>query len=175
MTVLNKPDIVETMMSELELKRVGSQYKALCPFHTEKTASFIVNPARQTFHCFGCNEHGDVITFIQKYKSISFKETLRYLNIDNSKPYKPNPREDRKKELLQQYRQWKNDYMDFLCKILRSLEQAKLKATTMRRVESLACHYHQEPIWEHHFNILYNGKEQEKFVLYRELKHGRRL
>ena len=173
MTVLNKPDIVETIMAEMELRRTGSNYKALCPFHTEKTPSFIVNPARQTFHCFGCNEHGDLITFIQKYKELSFKDALASLGIDNSRQYKPNPRAERKKELVQQYRQWKNEYTGFLCNVLRMLDQRKMKFRTMEQVEKLSYHYHKEQIWEYHFEVLLGKDEDEKFELYKELKYGR--
>lgn len=73
-------EIVEVISSYLgPLKKAGGSLVALCPFHNEKTPSFHVNPTRQTFHCFGCNEGGDVFTFVKLYESLSFPETLQRL------------------------------------------------------------------------------------------------
>jgi DNA primase len=58
---------------------VNPNMKGLCPFHAEKTPSFMVNPARQSFHCFGCGEGGDVLTFMMKYYNLTFPETLKHL------------------------------------------------------------------------------------------------
>ena len=60
---------------------------APCPFHQEKTPSFHVNPVRQSFHCFGCNEGGDVFTFVSLYESLSFVESLRRL-AERAKTYR---------------------------------------------------------------------------------------
>jgi DNA primase len=81
--MIEKPDILSTIENEgIELKRG----KALCPFHDERTPSFIVNQRRQTFHCFGCGAHGDVITFIQKLHGYDFKDACKYLGITPGKP-----------------------------------------------------------------------------------------
>ena len=72
-------DIVDVIGSAIELKRAGSAFKALCPFHKEKTPSFMVNPERQTFHCFGCGKGGDVFRFIMEIEGVSFPEALRTL------------------------------------------------------------------------------------------------
>ncbi len=61
------------------LKRAGTLLKGLCPFHAEKTPSFIVTPDRETWHCFGCGEHGDIFTFIQKRDGLDFRESLTRL------------------------------------------------------------------------------------------------
>jgi len=57
----------------------GGSQKGLCPFHDEKTPSFNVSPARQTFHCFGCGEGGDVISFLQKIDGLTFVESVERL------------------------------------------------------------------------------------------------
>ena len=61
------------------LKRAGSQFRANCPFHNEKTPSFYVNPARQSFHCFGCGKGGDAISFVRDYENLPFMEAVRKL------------------------------------------------------------------------------------------------
>jgi DNA primase len=72
-------DIVEVIGGYLRLKRAGSNFVALCPFHQEKTPSFNVNPRRQIFHCFGCHKGGDVFRFVQEYEGVSFIEAVRRL------------------------------------------------------------------------------------------------
>lgn len=73
-------DIVELISARgVTLKRAGARYKGCCPFHQEKTPSFNVNPARQSYYCFGCQEHGDVFTFLMKQDGLSFIEAVRSL------------------------------------------------------------------------------------------------
>jgi DNA primase len=61
------------------LKRAGTVHKGLCPFHAEKTPSFIVTPERETWHCFGCGEHGDIFTFLMRRDGLDFREALARL------------------------------------------------------------------------------------------------
>src|SRR5688500_15474695 len=61
------------------LKRAGTVLKGLCPFHSEKTPSFIVTPERETWHCFGCGEHGDIFTFLMRRDGLDFREALSRL------------------------------------------------------------------------------------------------
>jgi DNA primase len=65
-------DIVEVIGSYFPLKRAGANFKALCPFHQEKTPSFMVSPSRQTFHCFGCGAGGSVFRFVMEYEHVDF-------------------------------------------------------------------------------------------------------
>ncbi len=77
--VAEKNEIVSVVSQYLTLKKSGTGYQGLCPFHNEKTPSFNVSPQKQFFHCFGCGEGGDVITFVQKIEKISFNEALHML------------------------------------------------------------------------------------------------
>ena len=73
-------DIIDIASDYLKLTKAGSNHKALCPFHTEKTPSFIINPERQTWHCFGaCGVGGDVIELVIKIEKINFSEALKIL------------------------------------------------------------------------------------------------
>ncbi len=72
-------DIIAEIGSRISLQRVGANYRALCPFHAEKSPSFYVNESLQRYKCFGCNESGDVFTFLEKYDGMTFAEALRHL------------------------------------------------------------------------------------------------
>jgi DNA primase len=72
-------DIVQVIGEVVELKKAGSRFTGLCPFHAEKTPSFSVNPQGQFFHCFGCGESGDVFSFVMKYNRQTFPEALKDL------------------------------------------------------------------------------------------------
>lgn len=77
--VKDETDIVEIVRQHVPLKVAGSVFKGLCPFHTEKSASFVVTPARQRYHCFGCGTGGDVISFVMETEGLSFPEAVEVL------------------------------------------------------------------------------------------------
>lgn len=77
--VRDKNDIVDTISKYVKLTRIGSNHKGLCPFHSEKTPSFTVSEEKQMFHCFGCNEGGDVISFLMKHENLEFMDALNML------------------------------------------------------------------------------------------------
>ena len=76
--VVDATDLVDLISDHgVTLKRVGSSYKGLCPFHSEKTPSFNVNPERGFFHCFGCSVSGDGLKFLMQYDRLSFSEAVK--------------------------------------------------------------------------------------------------
>ncbi|HKT39870.1 MAG TPA: DNA primase, partial [Ktedonobacterales bacterium] len=77
--IKQKLDIVEEIGAVVSLKKSGKAFKGLCPFHGERTPSFYVFPDKQDWHCFGCGERGDLITFVQKQQSLDFREALELL------------------------------------------------------------------------------------------------
>ncbi len=72
-------NIVDVVGREVDLKKAGANYKGLCPFHSEKTPSFMVNEEKQIFNCFGCGKKGDVIKFVQEYYKLPFMESVEKL------------------------------------------------------------------------------------------------
>ncbi|MCP4481236.1 MAG: DNA primase [bacterium] len=77
--VLSNIDIVDIVNDYLALKKNGSNFKGLCPFHNEKTPSFVVSQDKQIFHCFGCHEGGDALSFLLKIENLTFPEALKIL------------------------------------------------------------------------------------------------
>ncbi len=77
--VREKTDIVALINGYVPLKKTGQNFKANCPFHGEKTPSFVISPTRQIWHCFGCQKGGDVFTFLMQYENLEFPEALRML------------------------------------------------------------------------------------------------
>lgn len=102
--VKSKVDIVEIIGTRVNLKKAGRHFKGLCPFHSEKSPSFIVSPERQSYKCFGCQEGGDVLTFLQKYEGYSFLEALESMAARvgvTLQSYRPTEADSRRKRILE--------------------------------------------------------------------------
>ena len=101
--IKSKLPAIDVVGETVALKRAGTVYKGLCPFHGEKTPSFIVTPERETWHCFGCGEHGDIFTFLMRRDGLEFREALQRLaekaGVELSER---TAREDRRKKRLRE-------------------------------------------------------------------------
>ena len=95
--LLNRVDIVDVVSRYVQLKKGGANYVGLCPFHSEKTPSFSVSPAKQFYHCFGCGAHGNAIGFLMSYASMGYVDAVKDLasqvgmQVPESRP--PTPQE----------------------------------------------------------------------------------
>lgn len=77
--IKSKLDIVEVIREYIQVKAAGANFQALCPFHREKSPSFVISPDKQIWHCFGCGKGGDVLSFVQEIEGLSFPDTIRLL------------------------------------------------------------------------------------------------
>ena len=142
-------DIVDVIGSYIELKKSGANYKANCPFHGEKTPSFVVSPQKQIFHCFGCGIGGDSIKFVMEYEKLSYPEAIEKLasayNIPLSYTKSANNSSDARRvlEILQ------NRYKEALYKNDFAMDYLKKRGISLKSIE--------------HFGIGYVGDAKEVF------------
>jgi DNA primase len=100
--LLNRVDIVDVVSRYVQLKKGGANYSGLCPFHSEKTPSFTVSPAKQFYHCFGCGAHGNAIGFLMAYAALGYVDAVKELaqsagmQVPESRP--PTPHETARRE-----------------------------------------------------------------------------
>lgn len=107
--VVERADIVDVLGKHLKLKRSGQNYFACCPFHNEKSASFSISPLKQMYHCFGCGESGNSISFVMKYLGLDFVSAVKSL-ADQYGVHIPEANQEKfSKEQIQQHKQHKLD------------------------------------------------------------------
>ncbi len=101
-------DIVDVVGSYVELKRSGANFKAPCPFHDEKSASFMVNEQRQRYHCFGCGVDGDAIKFTMEYEKLNYPEAIEKLasSVNFTLHYTDNNERKERSNLLETLSEW---------------------------------------------------------------------
>jgi len=101
-------DIVDVIGSYIELKKAGGNFKAPCPFHDEKSPSFVVSPQKQIFHCFGCGAGGDAVKFVMEYEKLNYPEALEKLaqNYNFTLTYTDNKHNKPKTKVIEKLNEW---------------------------------------------------------------------
>ena len=162
----------------VELKQRGARHVGLCPFHNEKTPSFYVF-SDQHFKCFGCGEHGDCVDFIQKLHSLSFKDALKYLGIEQGRitPEMQRSIKQRKRqaELIKQFRDWEQRYGVYVSNLWYETKMLMIQGIPPDDLDLYAPLFHMLPVWEYHRDILIYGSDELKFELYKEAQNGRKF
>ncbi len=162
-------DIVEVVSQYLPLKRSGRNFKALCPFHSEKTPSFTVSPDKQIFHCFGCGAGGDVLSFVMRKENMTFPEAVRYLaRRANVQLPEADPRAASRREKLFELHRLAADYFHWGLTRSRAGERAReylnRREITKDSIEAFEIGYAQ-PGWESFLNrVRKKGYPEELLV-----------
>jgi DNA primase len=170
-------DLVSVVESAgIELKKSGTRHIGLCPFHSEKTPSFFVFPDNH-FKCFGCGESGNVIDFIQKLHGLSFPEALKHLGIDQGEPTSQVKadiqRRKHRAELVRQFRDWEQRYGTYVSDLWFQTKRLMTNGIPPDDLELYTSLLHMLPVWEHQRDILINGTDKQKFLLFKEAQKCR--
>lgn len=165
-------DLVAVIESAgIELKRSGTRLSGLCPFHQDRTPSFFVFQDNK-FKCFGCQESGDVIDFVQKMYGLSFRDALKHLGLERGK-ITPKIREDIKRRkhraaLVREFKNWLNRYTAHIGTLIIETEELMKAGIPREDLDLYASVLHGLPIWKYHLDILVSGTDEQKFLLYKE-------
>ena len=101
-------DILDVISNYIEVKKAGANFKAVCPFHDEKSPSFVISPQKQIYHCFGCGAGGDAIKFVMEYEKLNYPEAIERLADQNSYTlhYTDNKPQKQRSQLLEKLGHW---------------------------------------------------------------------
>ncbi len=133
-------DVVDVVGSYVELKKAGANYKAPCPFHDEKTASFVVSPQKQIYHCFGCGAGGDSIKFTMEYEKLNYPEALEKLasNYNFTLSYTDNKHNKPRSQLMDKLNEW---YQNLLISKQTALAYVKERGIYESSIEKFGIGY----------------------------------
>jgi hypothetical protein len=126
------PRILEVIQHHVSLRKLGREWWALCPFHSEKTPSFAVNPGKELFYCHSCHAGGDVISFIQKIEGVDFKTAREHLGLET---YRPSPAHLQIKNDARAIALWARTTSNKICTALRDISD-QLRVCKMARAQS---------------------------------------
>ncbi len=136
--VNQRADLVEVIGKHLKLKRSGQNYFACCPFHNEKSPSFSISPVKQMYHCFGCGESGNAVSFVMKYQGLDFVSAIQSL----AEQYGVNiPADERQEKISREEQQKRKEHK---LNIYQTLEKACLYYRQQLSQSSVALHYLRE-------------------------------
>ena len=133
-------DVVDVVGSYVELKKAGANYKAPCPFHDEKSPSFVVSPSKQIYHCFGCGAGGDSVKFVMEYEKLNYPEALEKLADTHNftLSYTDNKHNKPKSQLMERVNEW---YINLLNSKPTALSYVKERGIYESSVEKFGIGY----------------------------------
>jgi len=134
-------DIVDIISNYIELKLSGANYKARCPFHGEKTPSFVVSPAKQIFHCFGCGKGGDAIEFVKEYEKLNYSEALEKIASIINFPLRYSREDETKRDIYKILIQVQNWYRDNLKSAIKAKKYLKSRGIDGDSIEKFGIGY----------------------------------
>jgi len=181
-----KINIVEIVQqSGVQIKKQGKDYFSVCPFHSEKTASFSVSPVKQIFHCFGCGSGGDVIEFVKKYHNLDFPGALQFLGINQTTPENKHTirrasqarRQEKKRKqyqdkLYDKFSSWRDSYLLELVEWVEILDKALLRMS-WEQLKELDGLVKIRSVWGYHIWLIATvGDEDLIYELYLDKNGG---
>ena len=137
----NSMDIVEIISNYIEVKKAGANFKANCPFHGEKTPSFVISPSKQIYHCFGCGVGGDSIKFVMEYEKLNYPESLEKIAsmMNFSLAYAQGTSDNNEaRRVLEQVQEW---YAKNLDSAPVSMEYLRDRGITQQSIETFGIGY----------------------------------
>ena len=128
-------DIVDVVGNYVELKKAGSNFKACCPFHDEKSPSFNVNPQRQIYHCFGCGAGGDAIKFVMEYEKLNYPEAIEKLaaQYNYTLQYTTNGQRQQRSQLMEKLNDYYQNLLDKTPQALAYLKERGIFESSIER------------------------------------------
>ena len=151
--IMDAVNIVDVVGEFVNLRKAGVNYKGLCPFHDDKTPSFMVSPARQICKCFACGEGGNAVNFLMKHEQITYPEALRWLakkyniEIQERELNEEEKREQSERESMFIVNEWARDYFHATCRTMwtdrllaSSISAVVASVTTSSRSSSWVLH-----------------------------------
>lgn len=134
-------DIVDVISNYIEVKKAGANFKAVCPFHDEKSPSFVISPQKQIYHCFGCGAGGDAIKFVMEYEKLNYPEAIERLADQNNYTLhytdNKNPQKQRS-QLMEKLSQW---YQSLLTTMPEAQAYLKERGVSMASIEKFGIGY----------------------------------
>ena len=134
-------DVLDVISNYIEVKKAGSSFKALCPFHDEKSPSFVISPQKQMFHCFGCGMGGDAIKFVMEFEKLNYPEAIERLADQNNYTLNytdnKNPQKQRS-QLMEKLSQW---YSSLLTSMPAAQAYLQERGVSMASIEKFGIGY----------------------------------
>ena len=170
---MNKLNIVSVIEREgLELKRRGKSLSRLCPFHSEKTPSFTVDPEKQVFYCHGCHKGGDAVAFVRELKGLSFPDALKYLGMRDGENRPTDTKELKERKAVSAFKQWCRVYHNELCEEYRTLDHFLGSLRSPEDLDDFGELFPYRADMEHHLDVLEGYDDEAKFLLFDEVTNG---